>query len=160
MIRPIQPQDTQSICDIYNYYVANTIVTFDEQDIPVETMKDKIAAVTEKGIWNVYEVDGRVAGYAYANMWKTKPAYRFCMETTVYIDPEMTGKGIGPRLYADLIEQISSRDIHAVIAVLAIPNEPSRKMHERFGFEKTGHFREVGYKFGKWIDVGYWQLRI
>jgi L-amino acid N-acyltransferase YncA len=107
--------------------------------------------------WLIAETSGRVAGYAYAAPWKTRTAYRFSVETSVYVEPGQIGRGVGSLLYNELFSILQAKGIHAVIAGISLPNETSVSFHEKFGFQKVGYFREVGLKFNRWIDVGYWQ---
>lgn len=82
---------------------------------------------------------------------------RFSTEVTAYVALDHTGQGIGSRLYGELLPALKDRDIHAVLGEIALPDEASVSFHEKFGFSKVAHFREVGFKFNRWIDVGYWQ---
>jgi len=107
--------------------------------------------------WLVAEEDSQVVGYACATPWKTRTAYRFSVEITVYLVPERAGRGIGSALYRNLLAILQARGIHAVIGGIALPNEASVALHEKFGLRKVAHFQEVGFKLNRWIDVGYWQ---
>lgn len=157
MIRNAKPEDAQTICDIYNYYVLNTIVTFEEDSVLADDMADRIKKVTEKYTWLVYEQKGEIIGYAYAGEWKSRCSYRFSVESSVYLKNGFSGQGIGSKLYEALFKELEKTDIHAVIGGISLPNEGSIALHEKFGFEKIAQFKEVGYKFNKWIDVGYWE---
>ncbi|WIG56810.1 MAG: hypothetical protein OJF61_002598 [Rhodanobacteraceae bacterium] len=150
--------DAESICAIYNHYVEHTIVTFEEQPVTTAEMQSRITAVLEKLPWLVLEHDGAIAGYAYASPWKARSGYRFAAESSIYLAPAQTGRGFGPRLYASLLENLRARNVHCVIGGAASPNPASVALHEKLGFTKVAHFRENGFKFGHWIDVGYWQL--
>jgi len=97
-------------------------------------------------------------GYCYASKWKGRCAYRYSVESTVYLSPDATGKGIGSKLYGTLLAELRQRQFHTVIGGIALPNPASVALHEKLGFEKVAQFRQVGNKFGRWIDVGYWQL--
>ena len=108
--------------------------------------------------WVVCEEKGELLGYALTSRWKSRCAYQYSLESTVYLKPGATGRGLGSALYESLIERVRERNYHTLIGGIALPNEPSIRLHEKFGFEKIGHFREVGYKFDRWIDVGYWEL--
>jgi phosphinothricin acetyltransferase len=110
--------------------------------------------------WLVAEVSGQIVGYAYASKWKGRCAYRFSVESTVYIDPACIGKGFGLRLYSALIDAIRALSMHAAIGGIALPNAQSVGLHERLGFKKVAHFEQVGYKQDRWVDVGYWQLML
>jgi phosphinothricin acetyltransferase len=107
--------------------------------------------------WLVAEMAGRTVGYALARPWKERSGYRFSVEVAVYVVPELAGRGVGTLLYSRLFEELAGRGVHAVIGGIALPNEASVALHEKFGMRKVAHFEQVGYKFGRWIDVGYWQ---
>lgn len=158
MIRHARPNDAAAICAIYNHYVLHTTITFEEIPVVAGDMEQRIATVQEKYPWLVYEEDGRIIGYAYAGQWKPRSAYKHTVETSVYLDPEEKGKGIGRQLYSELIAELRKTDIHGVIGGIALPNEASIRLHESMGFKKIGQFIEVGYKFNTWVDVGYWEL--
>jgi L-amino acid N-acyltransferase YncA len=158
MIRLATRSDAEEICEIYNYYVLNTHINFEEEAVTVKDMQDRIVTVAEKNPWLVYEENGKIIGYAYASEWKSRCAYRFSVETTVYLSHGLNRRGIGSMLYQELLTLLGEdKNIHAVIGGIALPNETSIRLHEKFGFEKVAHFKEVGFKFGKWIDVGYWE---
>jgi len=106
----------------------------------------------------VWELDGGILGYAYATSWKVRAAYRHAAESSIYLAQEATGRGLGSRLYTALIAELGQRGLHCVIGGAALPNPVSVALHEKLGFTKVGEFREVGFKFGRWIDVAYWEL--
>ena len=158
MIRNVSTDDADPICDIYNYYVLNTIITFEETPVSNEEMKSRIEKTAGKLPWIVYEENKQVMGYAYASEWKSRCAYKHSLETTVYLRNGQGGNGIGSLLYKELISRLKAKNYHAAIGGISLPNEASIALHEKFGFEKIGQFREVGFKFDRWIDVGYWEL--
>ena len=158
MIRPARPADAAAICAIYNPFIETSTISFEEAAVTDAQMTARIAQVTATLPWLVAEHDGAVAGYAYASPWRVRRAYRSSVETTVYVAPEHAGKGIGKALYDALLADLRTRAIHAVIAGIAQPNEASVGLHERIGFKKVAHFSEVGFKLGRWVDVGYWEL--
>jgi len=160
MIRKAETVDAKTICGIYNHYVENTIITFEEQPVTVADMANRIREVTASFPWLVFERNREVVGFAYASRWKSRCAYRYSVESTVYLAPEVTGHGIGRQLYRELILALCDRAIHSVIGGIALPNPASIALHEKLGFEKVAHFTEVGRKFDQWIDVGYWELII
>jgi phosphinothricin acetyltransferase len=158
MIRQASAVDAEAISDIYNHYILETIITFEEQAVSSAELAERITAVAAASLpWIVAEQDGTVVGYAYASKWRDRCAYRFSVETTVYVAPDSLGKGIGTALYQSLLKQLRNSGLHVAIAGIAIPNPASIALHEKLGFRKVAHFPEVGFKFGKWIDVGYWQ---
>lgn len=159
-IRPAHAADAAAIAAIYNHYVATTTISFEEQPVSVGEMAGRIETVGAKLPWLVCEQDGVVMGYAYATPWRVRSAYRFSAESSVYVSPEHPRKGVGSRLYRHLIDELRARGLHMVIGGIAQPNEASVALHEAMGFRKVAHFSEVGMKFGRWIDVGYWELKL
>jgi len=157
IIRPCTPNDTAAVCAIYNHYIEHTIITFEEDSLTVAQMQERVNAYTQLYPWLVCEDAGEVVGYAYASKWKERSAYKHTAEVTVYLKHDVTQKGYGSALYAELIEQLKTKGCHVLLGCLAIPNEASAKLHERFGFTQIAHFTEVGHKFDRWLDVGYWQ---
>jgi phosphinothricin acetyltransferase len=160
MIRSANPADAEAIAGIYNHYILHTAISFEQEPVSGPDMWGRIADVQQKFPWLVYEEDGAIAGYAYATPWKNRGAYQQSAETTIYVDKAKLGKGIGARLYEPLLQALRDRDLHVVMAGIALPNDGSVAIHERFGFVKVGHYREIGKKFGRWVDVGYWQLML
>ena len=160
MIRPAEVKDAEAICNIYNHYVENTTITFEEQAVAIDDMRERISGIIITLPFCVYEDNNRVTGYAYAAKWRARSAYKYTVETTVYIDKENTGKGIGTQLYQRLLSELKDKGIHRAIGGIALPNESSVALHEKMGFEKVAEFNEVGYKFERWINVGYWEYRI
>lgn len=136
----------------------HSAITFEERPVAPDEMTQRIAEVLEGLPWLVWEEDGEVGGFAYASKWKGRCAYRYSVESTVYLDPAATGKGIGLHLYRLLLANLRQQEVHTVIGGIALPNEASVALHEKLGFQKVAHFKEVGRKMEKWIDVGYWQL--
>jgi phosphinothricin acetyltransferase len=158
MIRSATTDDAARICEIYNHYILHSTITFEEQVISVEEMQQRIEEVVAGLPWLVWVDDQLVQGFAYASKWKGRCAYRYSVESTVYLAEGSTGKGIGSKLYEALLTELRNNNMHVVMGGIALPNDASVALHEKLGFEKVAHFREVGWKFGKWIDVGYWQL--
>ena len=157
MIRPAIERDVQDICEIYNYFVENTAISFEEKTISNLEMEQRIATQSIDYPWLVYEDEGKVVAFAYAGKWKARSAYRFTLESSIYMSGDCQGKGIGTKLYKALFDELVTRSVRSVMAVIALPNQASVGLHEKMGFEKVAHFKEVGYKHKKWIDVGYWQ---
>ena len=156
-IRQANPEDAEAVARIYNHYIENTVITFEEKAVSADEMQGRIADVTANLPWLVCEKDGTPAGYAYATKWRVRSAYRYSAETTVYLDSAQTGKGIGTKLYEALLGELKAKSMHVIIAGIALPNAASEALHEKMGYRKVAHFEQVGWKFGKWIDVGYWQ---
>jgi L-amino acid N-acyltransferase YncA len=157
-IRDVKLGDAEAISHIYNHYVINTIVSFEDLPVPAEEMKQRIMQTTSNLPWLVIEEAGHINGYAYASSWKSRGAYRFCAESTIYLHPACIGKGYGRKLYEALISTLHSRNLHCVIGVIALPNEKSVALHEGLGFHQVAHLQQIGRKFDQWIDVGFWEL--
>lgn len=159
VVRPATPGDAAQIADIYNFYIANTVITFEEEPLTASDMATRLADIQRQGLpWLVAELDGNVVGYSYANQWKSRSAYRFSVETTVYLKNGFEGRGIGKALYSALLPFLREQKVHAVIGGAALPNPASVALHEALGFERVATFRQVGFKHGRWVDVAYWQL--
>ncbi|MEQ8323178.1 MAG: N-acetyltransferase family protein [Vicingaceae bacterium] len=157
-IRPATESDMPQICDIYNHYIRNTVVTFDLSERDKESFAQEMTILSKEFPLLVATQGETVLGYAYANKWKNRKAYDQAVESSIYMDPEFTSKGIGYHLYLSLINHLRKKEVHSMIAGISLPNVTSVRLHEKLGFHKVAHFREVGRKFDKWIDVGYWEL--
>jgi len=158
MIRNVQIVDAQELLDIYNYYVVNTVITFDLEALSLDAFKEKITTVSADYPFIVYEENSEILGYAYGSKFRPKPAYNNTVESTVYLKHGTQGKQIGSKLYNELLFLLKQKNVHVVLGVLTLPNEASVKLHEKFGFKEVAHLKEVGLKFGEWQDVGFWQL--
>ena len=161
MIRAVKESDARAVVDIYNHYVAHTAATFEEIQLGAAEMSRRIASIRADNLpWLVAEEEGALIGYAYAGKWQERSAYRYSVESTVYMAPNEVGGGWGTRLYAALFDQLRTMEIHAVIGGITLPNPASIALHEKMGMSKVAHFPEVGFKQGEWLDVGYWQLTL
>jgi phosphinothricin acetyltransferase len=157
-IRAAKSSDAATIAQIYNHYVSKTVVTFEEEPVSPGEIAGRIEEICSSSLpWLVAEDGGEMLGYAYAAPWRPRSAYRFSVEITVYVAPGVVGNGVGSKLYGELIPILHRQGVHAVIAGIALPNPASVALHEKFGLRKVAHFNEVGFKFDRWIDVGYWQ---
>jgi len=158
VIRAAVAADAERIAAIYNYYVENSVITFEEQVVSRDEMAGRIADVQGQGLpWLAAELDGSVVGYSYATKWKSRSAYRHSVESTIYLEHGLEGRGIGKALYSALLPLLRTLGMHAVIGGAALPNPASVSLHESLGFERVGTFREVGFKHGRWVDVAYWE---
>jgi phosphinothricin acetyltransferase len=161
MIRPVELSDAAAIADIYNYYIDETIITFECDCIDSNEIASRIAAVSDEGFpWIVYVDDesAELLGYAYAGKWRKRIAYRFVVESAIYLRKDCTGKGIGRKLYDELFRKLREKEIRSVIAGISLPNGASVAAHRAMGFRNVGVFEKVGFKFDRWIDVEFWQL--
>lgn len=159
MIRPLHNNDIQKLLEIYNYYVVNSTATFDLEPLSLKTFEEKLQHIMSDYPCIVFQEDNELLGFAYGSRFRPKPAYNFVVESTVYVKHGVHGKQVGTKLYAELLKRLRDMDLHTVLGVLTIPNEASIKLHEKFGFEQVADLKEVGLKFGKWHDVGIWQLK-
>jgi L-amino acid N-acyltransferase YncA len=159
IVRPASAADAEAIARIYNYYIQNTVITFEEELVPAQVMAARMAEVQGKQLpWLVGVLNNEIVGYAYANKWKARSAYRHSVEATIYLEHGREGRGIGSTLYSALLPILRARGIHVVIGGAALPNDASVALHEKLGFERVATFRQVGFKHDRWVDVAYWQL--
>ncbi len=157
-VRPATLDDVIPVTAIYNHFVDHTVVTFEEERVtPVEFGKRMHAVWSASLPFLVAEQGGAVVGYAYASKWKERSGYRFSVEASVYLAPDAGGRGIGSSLYGTLFPMLEAKGVHAVMGGIALPNDASVALHEKFGMRKVAHFEETGFKFDRWIDVGYWE---
>lgn len=156
-IRRAVPADAAAIAEIYNGYVEKTVISFETEPVPVAEMAQRVADRLSRYDWLVAERQGRLIGYAYYGQFRTRAAYDHVVESTVYIAGDALGLGLGRRLYAELIQSARDKGFREIIGVIALPNDASEQLHERMGFVRVGHLPRVGYKFGRYIDVSFWQ---
>jgi len=157
-IRDAITADAADIADIYNHYIEHTDVTFEETAVSADDIKARIDTTIEHKLpWLVYEEAGKIIGYAYASKWRSRAAYRFSTEVTVYLHHEQGGKGFGTQLYRQLFSELKALGYHVAIGGITLPNPASVALHEKMGMTHAGSFNEVGFKFGRRLDVGYWQ---
>ena len=159
MIRKARASDARSIASIYNQYILNSTVTFEEKKVDSKTIVNRIRT-NKKLKWWIFERDDILMGYAYSTKWKTRSAYRFTVESSVYVAQKYQHKGIGKALYINLIKSLKDDGFRRILAGISLPNNNSVIFHEKLGFKKVGQLEAVGYKFNRLIDVGYWELKI
>lgn len=160
-LRNATAADAPAIATIYNHYILNTTISFEEEPVTAPVIAARIAEVQAAGLpWLVALMNGELVAYAYATKWRVRAAYRFAVESSVYVAQNRARTGLGKALYRVLIERLRAAGVHLVIGGIALPNEPSVALHEAMGYVKAAHFTEVGRKFDRWIDVGYWQLKL
>jgi len=156
-IRDVRLDDSQALLDIYAPYVETTWVTFETKVPELNDFRGRIEHYRFKlGFpYKVAELDGGIAGYAYAHPFHEREAYRFTAETTVYVKQDLRRGGIGSELYNTVLDNLKQSGFHMAIAILGYPNDASKKFHEKFGFKETGCLHEVGFKFDRRLDAGY-----
>ena len=160
MIRPVCAEDAEEIAAIYNYYVRETTISFETEELSLEQMRARVVDFAAACPYLVWEEAGRVLGYAYAHPWKERAAYAHTWEVTIYLHPEARGRGIGRELMAQLIPACRQAGCEVLIACITHGNETSCAFHQRLGFRQVSHFSGVGRKFGELLDVVDYQLSL
>ena len=166
-LRPARPEDAAAIAAIYAPHVLVGTASFEVDAPDARAMRTRMAASDGLYPWLVAtiadigsEESGGVVAYAYASAYGTRPAYRWAVETTVYVADAAQRRGAGRLLYEALIDTLRAQGFTQAIGRIALPNEGSIALHEAVGFRRAGVFREVGWKHGRWIDVGLWQCEL
>lgn len=152
--------DASDMAEIYRPYVVDSAISFESTPPGPQEMADRISQTLSTYPWLVYEEGGTVLGYAYGGAWKGRSAYDWSAEVTVYVRKGHHGKGIGKQLYQALIEALRAQGVVNIIGGIALPNPASVALHESLGFKPVAQFNKLGFKLGKWWDVGYWQLEL
>ena len=159
-IRRATAGDAARIAEIYNWYILNTIITFETEVISPQEMTHRIQDKLPTHDWLVGEVDQGLIGYAYYEPFRSRAAYQHTVESTIYLAQESVGHGFGKALYPQLLESIRSHGFREVVGVIALPNPQSIALHSKVGFTEIGILKNVGYKFGQYIDVALWQMSV
>ena len=159
-VRDARPDDGDAIAAIYAPYVLETAISFEEQPPSGAEMAARISATLRTHPFLVFEEAGRVLGYAYGDVHMARAAYRWSANVSVYVAHDAHRRGIGRTLYRGLLAILTRQGFHALFAGIALPNENSVGLHESMGFVHLGTYREVGFKFGRWHDVGWWRLAV
>jgi L-amino acid N-acyltransferase YncA len=160
MLRLAQPSDAAGILDIYAPYIRNTSFTFETEVPSQEAFAERITTYLHNWPWLVCEIDGRIAGYAYGARYRERTAYQWCVESSIYIHDDFLRANIGKALYGALIDILRRQGFRNVYAVINLPNDRSVRFHESCGFTWFATYEKVGYKLGRWKNVGWWQLII
>lgn len=159
-IRVVQSSDAAGILAIYAPHCESSSVSFEVVAPTLEQIRERIARITTKYPWLVGEVDGHVAGYVYASQHRERAAYRWGVEVAVYVAPQNHRRGLGRALYTSLFSILREQGYFKAMAGITLPNPGSVGLHESMGFQPAGVFQGVGYKSGRWLDVGWWQLEL
>jgi len=157
VIRDIRQEDVHAIVDIYAPYIRDGWTSFEEEVPDAEEMWERIEYYTDKYPWLVAELNNEVVGYAYANAYRTRPAYRWTAEVSVYVLPEWHGRGIAGLLYDSTLGLLQAQNIRQVLAGVTLPNPKSEGFHKKKGFAEIGVYTDVGFKFGKWHSVKWYE---
>jgi phosphinothricin acetyltransferase len=161
LIRHADPaRDGPACAAIYAPFVTDTAVSFEDVAPGGREFGRRIEATSASYPWLIAEAEGEVAGYAYATRWRDRAAYRWTAEVAVYVADARRRQGVGRQLYQVLFDLLAQQGLRAVCAGVTLPNDASVALHEACGFTPVGVFRRVGFKFGRWWDVGWWQLEL
>ncbi|HEX8526499.1 arsinothricin resistance N-acetyltransferase ArsN1 family B [Allosphingosinicella sp.] len=157
IVRLATSGDGAALSQIYAHYVRSTPISFESDPPDCAEMQGRIATCGELYPWLCAEEGGRIVGYAYAGALRERPAYRFAVETSVYVAADRAGRGVGRALYSRLLDVLVAQGFAQAIGAITLPNEASVRLHEALGFVAAGTYRQVGWKLGAWHDVGLWQ---
>lgn len=157
-IRLAEKRDVKGILQIYTPFILETSVTFEETVPDEASFWERIQEIMAELPYLVYEIDGQIAGYAYASGYRSRASYRWSKEVSVYIHPDFRRKRVAHALYTSLNEMVRFQGIANLLAIITMPNEPSVAFHEYFGYRKCGEFSKVGYKMNQWQNVGWFEL--
>jgi L-amino acid N-acyltransferase YncA len=158
-IRQANRTDLQSILDIYNDAIVNTTAVYDYNPHTLEMRQHWFDDKLNKGIpVIVADINGRAVGFTSYGPFRAWPAYKYSIEHSVYVHPDFRNQGIARKLLTHLIDTVRNKDIHTIIAGIDASNNASIHLHKQLGFEDAGHFSQVGFKFGKWLDLRFLQL--
>jgi len=160
-IRQAREEDAAAIAAIYAPYVLTGTVSFETEPPDAGTMKQRMGSSEDLYPWlvatNGEEADSSVVAYAYAARFRDRPAYRYVVEASIYVAAPVQSQGVGRLLYGALIDTLRAQGFVQAIAVISLPNEYSVQLHEAVGFQRSGLLREIGFKQGRWVDIGFWQ---
>jgi L-amino acid N-acyltransferase YncA len=160
VIRLARDTDAEPMLEIYAPIVRETPISFELEPPSLEEFRERVRRITEQTPWLVCDADGEIWGYAYGGPFRTRPAYQWAVETTVYVAGPHRGKGVARALYTALLTGLRLAGYHRAYAGITLPNPASVATHERLGFAPVGVFKGAGFKLGTWHDVGFWQLAL
>ena len=160
MIRPIEEKDVGECPALYNYYVLNTTCSFEEAEVTFEDFSSRVKMISAKYPYIVAEVGGKVLGFAYVHEFMVRSAYRFSVELSLYVEKDARGQNIGSALLEDILKRCKEQGLKQVVSIITAENEMSCRFHEKKGFKFVGEVEKVGYKFGKWLNIKYYQISL
>lgn len=159
-IEAAHEENAKELLEIYRPYVESSVITF-EYDVPtVEEFQKRIRNIKSKFPYLIAKNEDVILGYAYASTYYNRQAYDWTVEVSIYVDEKARGQGVGKRLYSELELALVNQGIKNCLACIALPNSASIALHEKLGYQKTAHFKEVGYKFGQWHDIIWMQKKL
>lgn len=157
-LRIVREEDAGEILKIYRPYIEDSAASFETVLPSLSEMEERIRNCMADYCWLVWEEEGKIRGYAYASRNHTRAAYRWAVDVTIYIDEGWHGQGVGKALYSALFSILRLQGYYNAYACICLPNQGSVGIHESFGFKPAAHYSQIGYKFGKWWDIGWWEL--
>ena len=159
-IRKIKPSDAKQTLAIYKPYIENSAITFETEVPSVDEFAQRIEKVSSFYPWLVYDKNDKILGYSYATSHRQREAYKWSVDVAIYVLADVQGNDFGKLLYSKLLELLKKQGFYNAYAGIALPNEKSIGIHEIMGFKKIGEYNKVGYKLGKWWNVGWWELEL
>ena len=160
ILRVARPDDAGDIAAIYTPFVLDTAISFETNPPDLDEMRRRITSTLVAYPWLVAEDAGQVVGYAYASQHRSREAYRWACDVAVYLSPKAQGRGLGSRLYTELLSILTAQRFRRAYGGIALPNAASIALHEKLGFRHLGTYTKVGFKLGQWHDVGWWQCAL
>jgi len=159
-IRLVTPADSPQILAIYNPIIRDTAISFEYDLLSNDAMAERITKYTAQYPWLVCAIDGQIAGYAYGSQHRGRTAYQWSVEVSAYVHADYRGRSIATGLYMALFELLIQQGYFAAYAGIGLPNDASLALHQRLGFTSIGVFHNIGYKFGAWHDVSWWEKQL
>lgn len=159
-LRTATKADVGSMLEIYRPSIEESAISFELEVPSLAEFERRLSEILRKFPWIVCEIGGEIAGYAYAGTFRSRPAYEWTVESTVYVKQRFHGRGVGKALYTQLLKMLKAQGVVNVIGGITLPNAASVGLHEHFGFVKVANFKDCGFKMGKWWDVGFWELQL
>lgn len=159
-IRLAGPEDASALLDIYSYYVEKTCASFEQQTPSTEEFAERIRNISAVYPYLVYEADGKIVGYAYSTRYAVRVSYCYDVEVSIYVHESFHSKGVAKKLYDAMFELLAAQGLYNAYSGITVPNEKSRRFHEKCGFEHIGQFPDAGYKHGEWHDVEWMAKKI
>ena len=158
-IREATLDDAGAMCNILNYYIENSLISHETVPVSEIESKKRISDISNSGhLLYIGEINGKIIGFCCTQPWNSYAVYETTAEESIFLDKDETGKGYGTQLLEHMLNHIGKTKIHILNATIALPNEGSVRLHEKFGFKQVSHMKEIGRKFDQWLDIGCWQL--
>ena len=157
-VRLVNTNDAASILEIYSPFVLTTAASFETKVPGIDTFKERISQFATKSPWIVAELNGKIIGYTYATAHRSRTAYQWSQETTVYVHPDFRKQGIAKKLYTLLLDLLTEMGYTKALAIITLPNEPSIQFHAKLGFTHIGDIKNIGFKFNQWHTTSWWDL--